>query len=96
MKLPSLDRPVTSAWLDLNGRRLDSSPYVSGAFEAKVLLETLRAEKVPLRQLTVNIFTRAGKDGDMLKLQNTAYRFLAAQIFSMPIYQRCLCYQRGR
>ncbi len=62
MKLPSLDRPVTSAWLDLNGRRLDSSPYVSGAFEAKVLLETLRAEKVPLRQLTVNIF-HAGREG---------------------------------
>ncbi len=56
MRLPSLDRPVTSAWLDLNGRRLDSSPYVSGAFEAKVLLETLHAEKMPLRLVTTGIF----------------------------------------
>src|SRR5579885_3867889 len=56
MRLPSLDRPVTSAWLDLNGRRLDSSPYVSGAAEAKMLLETLHAEKMPLRLVNTGIF----------------------------------------
>jgi len=51
MKLPSFDFPVTSAWLELNGRRLDGRPYVSGAMEARVLLEKLSAEKVPLKML---------------------------------------------
>jgi type I restriction enzyme S subunit len=58
MKLPSLDRPVTSAWLNLNGRRLDSSPYVSGAAEAKVLLSQLAAKTKPLQELTLG-----GKEG---------------------------------
>lgn len=56
MKMPSLDHPVTSAWLEVNGRRLDSRPYVSGAVEARVLLQKLAAEKVPLKTVTQAIF----------------------------------------
>ncbi len=38
--------------MSLNGRRLDCNPYLSGAFEAKVLLEKLHAKKKPLHELT--------------------------------------------
>jgi type I restriction enzyme S subunit len=38
--------------MQLNGRRLDCNPYLSGAFEARVRLEKLRAKKQPLYELT--------------------------------------------
>ena len=41
-----------SSWMELNGRRLDCNPYLSGAFEAKVLLEKLLAKKHPLHEVT--------------------------------------------
>jgi type I restriction enzyme S subunit len=39
--------------MSFNGRRLDCNPYLSGAFEAKVRLEKLRAKKTPLQKLTL-------------------------------------------
>ncbi len=48
---------VPSAWLEAEGRRLDCGPYLSGAIEAKVLLEKLSVPKDPLRILT------SGPDG---------------------------------
>lgn len=62
MKTPSFDFPVTSAWLELNGRRLDSRPYVSGAVEARMLLNKLVVKKEPLHSVTVRIF-HAGREG---------------------------------
>lgn len=53
MKITKLDLPVMSSWIESNGRRLDSRPYLSGAFEAKVLLEKLKAKKEPLQSLTL-------------------------------------------
>lgn len=41
MKLVSLSHPVTSDWLADQGFRLDPSPYLSGALEARKLLERL-------------------------------------------------------
>lgn len=52
MKVTKLDLPVMSSWMESNGRRLDSSPYLSGAFEAKVILERLSAKKQPLHEVT--------------------------------------------
>lgn len=52
MKVTKLDLPVMSSWMESNGRRLDSSPYLSGAFEAKVILEKLSAKKQPLHEVT--------------------------------------------
>ena len=43
---------MPSAWLERQGRRLDSGPYLSGAMEAKVLLERLPVRCVELRDLT--------------------------------------------
>ncbi len=42
---------VPSSWLERDGRRLDCNPYMSGALEAKVLLEGLRARKDPLQEV---------------------------------------------
>lgn len=45
-------KSVLSSWLERDGRRLDCNPYMSGALEAKVLLESMRARKDKLQGLT--------------------------------------------
>ena len=45
---------VASSWTDLNGRRLDSRPYHSGAVESRVLLEKLPVRKRKLIDVTEN------------------------------------------
>ncbi|MFC8591745.1 methylation-associated defense system restriction endonuclease subunit S MAD5 [Streptomyces atroolivaceus] len=55
MKLVNPSNPVTSAWLAEQGFRLDPAPYLSGAQEAKKLLERLpRTDK--LSEVTTGIF----------------------------------------
>lgn len=51
-------KTIYSSWMELNGFRLDSGPYLSGAIEAKVQLEKLSVHKEPLHRLT-----REGLDG---------------------------------
>jgi hypothetical protein len=51
-------KTVPSTWLEQEGRRLDCGPYLSGAIEAKVLLDRLPVKKEPLAVLTVG-----GKSG---------------------------------
>lgn len=46
------EKVVPSAWLEKEGRRLDCGPYLSGAIEAKVLLDSLREQKEPLKRVT--------------------------------------------
>ena len=43
---------VPSAWIEREGRRLDCGPYLSGAMEARVVLERLPVHRVDLRGLT--------------------------------------------
>ena len=45
-------KAIPSSWLQRDGRRLDCGPYASGALEAKVLLESLKARKDALRGVT--------------------------------------------
>lgn len=47
-------KSVPSSWLERDGRRLDCNPYMSGALEAKVLLERLRTTKVPLKDVCLD------------------------------------------
>jgi type I restriction enzyme, S subunit len=47
-------KTIPSSWLERDGRRLDCNPYMSGALEAKVLLEALKARKDALRDVTLN------------------------------------------
>lgn len=46
-------KAISSSWLERDGRRLDCGPYMSGALEAKVLLETLKARKDKLQAITL-------------------------------------------
>jgi type I restriction enzyme S subunit len=54
MKVTNLDLPVMSSWIEDNALRLDSAPYLSGAMEARILLDRLRVKKEPLQSLTLD------------------------------------------
>lgn len=45
-------KSIPSTWLQSDGRRLDCGPYMSGALEAKIILEKLQAKKQQLKDLT--------------------------------------------
>jgi type I restriction enzyme S subunit len=62
MKLTNFDNPVMSSWFTIKGTRLDSKPYLSGALEARILLEKLHVEKQPLHEVTTGIY-HAGREG---------------------------------
>ena len=49
MKRKFAIKTVPSTWLEIEGRRLDCGPYMSGAIEAKLFLEKL--ETIPLKKL---------------------------------------------
>ncbi|MEP1076081.1 hypothetical protein NDI52_11830 [Leptolyngbya sp. PL-A3] len=44
---------IPSTWLEQEGRRLDCGPYLSGAIQAKLLIDGLRVRKDPLQTLTL-------------------------------------------
>ncbi|MEU0894871.1 methylation-associated defense system restriction endonuclease subunit S MAD5 [Streptomyces massasporeus] len=52
MKIASKDNPVRLSWLREQGLRMDAAPYLSGAFEARMLLERLPVRKDKLGELT--------------------------------------------
>jgi len=52
MKLGNLKNPVMASWLREQGFRLDAPPFLSGAIEARKLLERLSVKKEPLVSLT--------------------------------------------
>lgn len=56
MTSATIGKVIQRSWMDLNGLRLDSGPYLSGAFEARVALERLQAAKEPLQQVTLGGF----------------------------------------
>ena len=55
MKIAELDNPVRVGWLIKQGLRLDSRPYVSQAYAARVFLRRLPRTD-PLERVTVRIF----------------------------------------
>jgi hypothetical protein len=52
MKIVNLKNPVMASWLREQGFRLDAPPFLSGALEARKLLERLPVKKEPLALLT--------------------------------------------
>ncbi len=62
MKRKFACKTIPSTWLEIEGRRLDCGPYMSGAIEAKELLRKLRVSKEPLQDLTSDIY-HAGREG---------------------------------
>ncbi|GGR73739.1 type I restriction-modification system restriction endonuclease DNA specificity subunit HsdS [Deinococcus seoulensis] len=61
MKIGNPDRPITSAWLTKEGHRLGAPPFLSGAVEARVLLDKLTVPKQALREVTHDVF-HAGRE----------------------------------
>lgn len=54
-------RVIRSTWLEHAGRRLDCNPYMSGAIEAKELLDEINVPKDQLQSLVVNRGLYKGK-----------------------------------
>src|SRR6266705_5789706 len=52
MKCTDFDNPILSAWVERYWRRLSSKPYLSGAIEARMLLDKLTVKKEPLFKVT--------------------------------------------
>lgn len=50
-----IEKLVPSAWIEKEGRRLDCGPYLSGAVEAKLLLQGLSADKAALQHVTLDL-----------------------------------------
>ena len=46
------EKVIPSCWLEQRGRRLDCGPYLSGAIEARVLLQRLPIRRAELREVT--------------------------------------------
>lgn len=78
MKLADLRNPVRFNWLEDQGFRLDSSPYLSGAYEARKLVERLPGTKT-LQELvrTPNGIFHAGR---------SARRWVTDPEFGVPFF----------
>lgn len=61
MKIGNPYRPVMSTWLMKEGHRLDAPPFLSGAVEARVLLDKLTVPKLHLNEVTQDIY-HAGRE----------------------------------
>ena len=81
-------KTISSAWMLHDGRRFDCGPYMSGALEAKILLEEMSCEKVALRNLTAGhdggIYNRPTSLGRLSTARSTAFRSLEAVRCSKP------------
>lgn len=78
MKIGNPDRPVTSAWLTKEGHRLDAPPFLSGAVEARVLLDKLNVPKQPLREVT------AGYNGGIFNGPQFKRSYVASSKHGVP------------
>ncbi len=72
------EKVVSSAWLEQEGRRLDCGPYLSGAIEAKVLLEKLPVKKEPLHTLT------CGRDGGIYNGPQFVRNYVSDPAYGVP------------
>ena len=71
-------KPVPSAWLEQQGRRLDCGPYLSGAMEAKLLLQGLPGHCAELRDLT------RGHDGGIYNGPKFARTYVSDSTYGVP------------
>ncbi|MDT0468732.1 methylation-associated defense system restriction endonuclease subunit S MAD5 [Streptomyces gibsoniae] len=78
MKIASDKNPVMSGWLAEQGLRMDASPYLSGALEARKLLEKLPVEKNRLREVTT------GHDGGIFNGPQFSRTYLTSPDHAVP------------
>ncbi len=71
---------VPSAWIEKEGRRLDCGPYLSGAIEAKLLLERLPVRKDPLHKLTL------GEQDGIFHAGRESRKWVEDPNFGMPFF----------
>ena len=79
MKLVNFNVPVSSDWLITNQRRLDSGPYLGGAYEARAVLERLPSTMVQ----TLRLLTRDGEDG-ILNVGRIARKWVSDATYGVP------------
>ena len=72
------EKLVPSAWLEQQGRRLDCGPYLSGAVEAKLLLNSLPDRPALLRDLT------HGHDGGIYNGPQFVRNYVSDPAFGVP------------
>ena len=87
-------KTIPSRWLEIDGRRLDCGPYMSGAIEAKDLIRRLSVNKEPLQHLTTGIY-HAGRES-RLWVESPEYGvpfmgstdILASDISNLPLLSK--------
>lgn len=80
MKLINIDHPVKRSWLAEQGLRLDSSPYLSGSFEAKQVLKELTVHKDALASLTT------GHNGGIFHAGRVSRRWVYTRKHGVPFF----------
>ncbi|HEU5406404.1 MAG TPA: hypothetical protein VFU48_01455, partial [Nitrospira sp.] len=78
MKLISLTHPVQASWLREMSYRMDASPFVSGALEARKTLEALNVRKDELHTLT------AGHEGGIFNGPHFSRTYVDAPEHGVP------------
>lgn len=84
-------KSVPSSWLTRDGRRLDCGPYMSGALEARILLESLEARKDKLRAVTKNGLSGIFHAGRIKRIWVDSPRYGRPFLSSTEILQADLC-----
>lgn len=72
------EKLVPSAWIEKEGRRLDCGPYLSGAVEAKLLLQGLTVTKRALKNVT------RGHDGGIYNGPQFVRNYVTAREHGIP------------
>jgi restriction endonuclease S subunit len=71
-------KTILSSWWEGYGHRLDCQPYLAGALEARIILERLPVEKVPLKTLTT------GHEGGIYNGPQFARRYVLDPMHGVP------------
>ena len=69
---------IPSGWLEQQGRRLDCGPYLSGAIEARVLLQRLPVRRAELRSIT------QGHDGGIYNGPQFVRNYVSDPTYGVP------------
>jgi type I restriction enzyme, S subunit len=69
---------ATNKWFREQGHRLDCKPYMSGAIEAKLILESLSCKKRPLNECTL------GGDAGIYHAGREGRRWVTSEEFGIP------------
>ena len=72
------EKVIPSSWLEQQDRRLDCGPYLSGAIEAKVLLQRLPVRRAELREVT------RGHDGGIYNGPQFVRNYVSDPTYGVP------------